>query len=402
MTIVKSVGKSTAISIVGTICSYLLTMFLAREGGALAYGKYAMCFAWAAILTTIINCVSEKAFTHLVHKNGKNSQEAFNTISTVRILLLLVVSAVISTLNYLEITNVPWLTFLLIIPAFNLGMLFEFHHNNFSFAAILFFERLFLLIVNLVLLQYFAFEKIVYASYAIVTFLSLIAQSYIYKKFFSFISIAKKNKTTSYFRTYWPLLMIAMAQLGYGNFSRLIVETKLGLAVFANVTLAFQVITLGAIFQNQVDRAFRPLLVSAGINRNFCEFTPLVKKYFIATTLPLLVGAVFLYLTAPYLISLMFGSQYNLAGNVLQNISLLLVSINLIRLTDMILLSLDLIKINLYINLIFSIFTLATMYILPNSYPLAAFMWIIVIFQFLQASVGIIAARSIHKRTQYD
>ena len=387
MSLVKSLGGSTAISALGTISSYALTILLARDGGSINFGTYALCLAWAAIMTTLIDCASDAAFTHLTTRKG-NPQAAFDTIFTVRLSVFVILGCVLGIARLAELIDMPWQTFLLLLPAFNFGVLFEYQRSNLSFAAIICAEKFLLLFCNAILLSFFTFGDVVYVCYAAVSFASLLVQAAVYRRFLLRLKPAPAREILFYVASYWPLLTIALAQLGYGHLSRIIIQGKQGLEVFAAVSLAFQFITLASIFQSQVDRAFRPLLIAAMRQNNKESGYDLVGRYLIFATLPMAMGAALIFALAPQLIHMIYGPEYALAGQVLREISPLFVSISLVRLADLTLLSLDLIRHNLFVNVAVSFMMLLIMFSLSASSPLSLFIRVIVVAQFVQAAVG--------------
>lgn len=398
MSVFKSVGKSTLISAFGTTISYVLTIMLARDSGVAPFGEYMLCLAWAAIITVFIDCASDAAFSHLSINSG-NIQSSFNTAMTIRVAALLILVGLFGLVKATGLINVPWLVFIFVLPAFNLGLLFEFYRSNIEFAAIICVEKIALLIVNFSLLFLVKFEVAVYLSYATVTLVSLAWQAYLHRNHIRAFRPATAHSIKAYANSYWPLLLIALAQISYGHISRLVIEGKQGLVVFASVSLAFQVIALASIIQTQVDRNFRPMIIEivrVGDTRRFRE---LISHYFLISTLPMAICSMIIFLIAPWLVNILFGPEYELAGQVLREISPLFVSISLMRLTDLIMLALDLVKQSLAINLCASFLMLVLMLSVPATQPLTLFMSIVVGAQFAQATLsGVLAIRSLRRR----
>ena len=107
----------------------------------------------------------------------------------------------------------------------------------------------------------------------------------------------------------------------------------------------------------------------------------------------------FLFFAAPWFVHLLFGSKYNLAGQVLKEISPLFVSISLMRLTDMIMLSLDLVRQSMLVNVAVSISMLLLMLSVPASEPLSLLLAIVVGAQFAQATIsGTLIASTLRRR----
>ncbi len=399
MSIFKSVGKSTVISAFGTSASYALTIMLARDSGAAPFGEYMLCLAWAAIMTVLIDCASDAAFSHL-SINGGNVQAAFNTVMTIRAAALLVLIGLFGFAKAIGLIDAPWLVFIFVFSAFNLGLLFEFYRSNIGFAAIIFVEKIALLIVNFALLSFVKFEVAVYLSYATVTLVSLAWQAYLHSNHIRAFRPATAHSIKAYVNFYWPLLLIALAQISYGHLSRLVIEGKQGIVVFASVSLAFQVIALASIVQTQVDRNFRPMIIETVRVGDTSRLRELISHYLLIATLPMAIGAIIIFIIAPWLIDFLFGPEYQLAGQVLREISPMFVSISLMRLTDLIMLALDLVRQSLAINLGASLLMLFLMQSVPATQSLTLFMVIVVGAQFAQVTLsGVFAIRTLRRGT---
>jgi O-antigen/teichoic acid export membrane protein len=398
MSLTRSVGNSTLISAFGTVVSYALTILLARDSGVTQFGEYLLCLAWAAIMTVLIDCASDAAFSHL-SINNENVQSSFNTAVTIRLAALLCSVGLFGFAKATDLIDITWLVFIFVMPAFNLGLLFEYYRSNIVFASIICAEKIALLLTTFSLLSFVRFEVAVYLSYAAVTLVSLAWQAYLHGNHIRAFRPARTHAIKAYGDSYWPLLFIALAQMGYGHFSRLIIESKQGIVVFASVSLAFQVIALASVVQNQVDRSFRPMIIETVRAADTFKLRQLIVQYLLISTLPMAIGMIILIVTAPRLINFIFGSEYRLAGQVLTEISPLFISVSLMRLTDLIMLALGLARQSLAVNLGASLMMLLLMQSMPATQSLTIFMAIIVGAQFSQAMLsGALAFRALQRR----
>jgi PST family polysaccharide transporter len=398
MSIFKSIGKSTVVSAFGTTASYALTIMLARNSGVAPFGEYMLCLAWATILIVLIDCASDAAFSHLSINSG-DIQSSFNTVMTIRVATLMILVGIFGIAKATALIDIPWSVFIFAFPAFNLGLLFEFYRSNIEFAAIICLEKIVLLIVNFELLSLVNFEVAVYLSYATVTLASLAWQAYIHSNHIRAFRPATAPSIKAYLNSYWPLLMIALAQISYGHISRLVIEGKQGLVAFVSVSLAFQVIAIASIIQTQVDRNFRPMFIEIVRVGDASRLRELISHYLLISTLPMAIGSIIIFMIAPWLINILFGLEYQMAGQVLREISPLFVSINLMRLTDLLMLSLGLVRQNLAINICASLIMLLLMLSVPATQPLTLFMCFVVGAQFAQATLsGGLAIRTLRRR----
>lgn len=387
------------ISAVGTLVSYFLIIILSRDGGVAQFGEYMLYLAWAAIMTVLIDCASDAAFIHLSIKKG-NVQTAFNTVFTIRVLALLVLVGFFGFAKAIGFTDISWLVFIFVFPAFNLGLLFEFYRSNVEYSAIICIEKIALLISNITLLSFVKFEIAVYLSYATIALVSLAWQSYRYINHIRAFRLATAHFIKAYANSYWPLLLIALSQISYGHFSRVIIEAKQGILVFASVSIAFQVIAIASIIQSQIDRNFRPLIIDIITVGNAIKVREIILHYLLIGTLPMTIGAIILFIISPQLIDFLFGPNYKLAGQVLREISPLFISISLMRLSDLLLLAMNLVRQSLMINICTSIGMLFIMQSMPATQSLTIFVATIVCAQFAQATLsGVYAYRVLNRGT---
>jgi len=125
----------------------------------------------------------------------------------------------------------------------------------------------------------------------------------------------------------------------------------------------------------------------------------LIFHYLLIATLPMAIGSIIIFIIAPWLIDFLFGPEYQIAGQVLREISPMFVSISLMRLTGLIMLALDLVRQNLAINLGASLLMLLLMQSVPATQPLTLFMVIVVGAQFAQVALsGVFAIRTLRRR----
>lgn len=400
MSVALRLSKSTLISALGTSASYALVIILANNSGIVPFGEFMLCLAWASIMVILIDCAADAAFTHLSISGG-DVQTAFNIVMTIRVVAFFLLIGAFCIVKVAYLIDIPWQVVIFLFPAFNLGTLFEFHRSNVEFSAIICMEKIVLLMLNYVLLLNIKFEQAVYFSYTIVIFFSLLWQGYRQRNHILALRVASAHSIRSYFEIYWPLLMISLAQISYGHISRLVIEGKQGTVVFASVSLAFQVVAIASIIQSQVDRIFRPMIIETVGIGDAARMQKLIVNYLIIATLPMVCCAIVIFSSAQRLIYILFGPEYQIAGDVLQIISPMFVSVSLIRLTDLILLALNQVRLSLVTNVASALLMLLTMQSFPAKYPLALFIAIVVCGQFAQAALGgMLAIRTLKRGTR--
>jgi O-antigen/teichoic acid export membrane protein len=388
MSLFKSIRNATFISAIGTIASYALTIILARmSDSAEPFGIYMLCLTWAAVMTVLIDCASSSSFSHISIKSD-NIQAAFNTVITVRLVAFLGLCLIFTLAKISKLTDLPWQVLIFIIPSLNLGILFEYYRTNTEFAVIICIEKISLFLMCNLLLKYYSFETSIYLSYATIAIFSLVYQALIQFSHVRQFKFTSCSIVSNYLVLYWPIILIGVSQIGYGHVSRLVIEYKQGIIVFASLSLAFQIVSIASMIQTQVDRSFRPALIDSIHKKDLNKLRILLQQYFGIGVLPMILLSLICYVSAPYFISFVFGPEYQIASDILQVISPLFLSISLMRLSDHIMLGLDLFKQNLTINFCTSFLMILMLSCLPSTKPLVAFLIVIVGAQYLQIIIS--------------
>ena len=380
-------SKATIFSGLSAILSYTLTIYLARIGGPEKYGFYAYCINWSGLIATFIGFSSSNTFSHLVTIN-KSKQVAFNIALAVKILLLTIILIIFPLLH--KYFSVPLMALFFIIPVFYLGGIYEYDKKNVRFSAYDFFEKILLLSLNVLVIQIYGFSSIIFFVYACVTLFILYLQMKDNLGLFTNFSLPKLSLVRNYVNKYWPVFFVLLSQIAYGNISRLIIEQKFGVTTFAVVTISFQIIAIAQILQVQIDRIFRPQFIKSFINKDNKKVKMLILKYFKYGTLPLICFSLLIKFYSSIFINYAFGEEYLDASRYLSYLYPIIISVNLIRLSDIIFIALDKLKLNLIINFSFSLLMLIAISIISSYYPIDQVLESMVIFQFLQVLATLI------------
>jgi len=388
MGLIKTLGSSTVISGLGSISSFYLTLLLAKEGGPVEFGLYAKAITWALILTVLIDFSAEKVFVHFAITLNRGVQYALNCVMTLKAYVFLVV--VLTYLSFYFFSGLdlyPWQAVFFILPAFNLGPIFEYHNKNITFAALICFEKVLLLTINFAWISIFSFGVEAYYIYFFVSSISLAMQVSRYKNLIFSMRLALVRDVFGFLHQYWSLVVLGISQLGYGVVSRLIIGSKFDITVFANITLAFQIVALTSIIQSQVDRVFRPLFVKSISDFRQDIYKNLIYKYLTIYTLPMVFVSTFLYFFSSNLASFLYGDQYTLAGSSLSYLSPLIVTVGLIRLCDNVAVPFNFVRVNLVVNLTTITVLLSALSLLASGYPVSTYLGLIVFVQLIHIMI---------------
>ena len=221
----------------------------------------------------------------------------------------------------------------------------------------------------------------IFLAYFFVSVASLAYQ--IRSQFDQQIAIKPAVHWRQYLANYAPVYFVLLAQLFYGNISRLIIESKLGVLAFGAATLALQIINLMSLVQTQVDKQLRPNLIHAAMHREVSVIALYARNYSVYYLVPLAIAAIGLSLSAGPLMGLLFGERWAAAGHPLSILSPLLVTVACLRFLDILVVTMNLGKINLVANITAAAMLSLLLILMPAGYDLKSYLVVIVLVQML-------------------
>lgn len=385
--IVGVLSKSSAIAVVSTSCNYFLTLMLARQGAEGEFAFYAYCLTWSAILISVVDMCSEQVFVH----RAVRTKDLYATIWTVLVArsfaITLILAIWFASSIFVE-DPLPLYVLLMLMPSLNLGVVFEYSGKNITFVKVVLLERLLLLTSIYLVISKFGFTYHVFLAYFGVTSLIVLLQVFLLRSTVRMVKFGKLSDVKSYIADYWPMFLIVQSQLGYGYLSRLIIESKKGLDVFASVALALQIVNLVALFQTQVDKIFRRRIIESVNENDTTGLKILVQHYLAFTTLPIAFVVVVFMVFSRQLAAVLFPEGYDELGDSIRILSPLMVSINLSRLSDILWTAIAQPKVNMQITTV-AVFTLLSILSVMNQAPLLYYLLAIVLVQYAQVTISI-------------
>jgi O-antigen/teichoic acid export membrane protein len=394
---VSSVVKSSGFSIVASVVTYVTFFMLARTLDQGTFANYLYVVAWGMIAAQVVSCARDQCLLHFSKAVSREPLELWGRMIGLQMILLAVF--VVFGLGLSAFTEVRFpLEFLMfVVPAFYLGPIYETQQRNVEYAAVTLAERLFFLISAAVIVAFGWQAKALFLAYCFISGASLTYQ--LFRLPVRHVAIGSAGYWHRYILSYATIHLALLTQLFYGNISRLIIESKLGIIAFGTATLALQIINLLAIIQNQVDKHIRPNLIIAVMDLQCETILIYVRNYFIFYLVPLGISAYCLNLWAEPLISLFFGTHWEGAAGPLRILSPLLVTVGCLRLIDIFTVALELGKSNLAVNILVAVLLTLSLIVLPNNHSLASYLGAIVLAQIIHVTtMGFIVFLALKKR----
>ena len=350
--------RSSIVSFGAACCAYLANITIARMYPRELASQYLYYIACGSFLISVIDFASEQCLVHYSRKYIVGIRSVWLKISLVKLTSLFFIIFVGTVINFSLGRAVPWPVLCLLFPAFYLGPIFENENRNYDYVVIMAWEKLSLLAITILIAKLNLSLIGIVVGYAFVTIGSIVTQIRVLNYRLPEGFFSEKNDVfifKNYISNYYANYLVVLSQLFYGNISRIIVETKVGLLAFASLTLALQIVGMIGIIQIQVDRHIRPLIMDAVVVGNVLEIKKIVRIYLVQYVLPMGALSLFVGLCSSNIIQGLFGSKWRDAAEILSYASPLFVTISCMRLLDVLSIALDIAKANLLANLIGSI-----------------------------------------------
>ena len=268
------------------------------------------------------------------------------------------------------------------LSSFNTSYYHEINRDNTKYAVIYLFERLLyvLIIVAVNLVSQVNIVTILLVYFFIVS-LSLFVQFWRYRFYIRNYSISTPKNLWQGISSNLPLVIIAISTYAYGGLSRLIIEDKIGLSALGIFSSGMQLTVVATIFLAQIERVWRIPLFDSLEKRNGLLFYKTIKEWLIYSTLPISIGALFVYLFRGLIVDLLFGPEYEELKSLLPYISLFFITISLLSLVNNCWVGLNKYREFLIISVVFSLILLFVLYLLPSSITLNEYIIVILSVQ---------------------
>lgn len=387
----KSITFATFYASLASAFAYLVTILIAREYSQSFYSEYALSMVCAMIIIQICDFASEQSISPFRSKNAISSNNFIAAISLLKIFLLSLIIIFNFIFDLAGLNSIPWNSFFLILPLFYLHGFFEYITKASFYAAIIFIERLSIFILVVISLALGIDGSSVFKIYFFVTLIVVIFQFLYFKFELKKFSIYKVIK--NYLLNYYFVFLSLLIQMGYGHFSRLIIESKSDLITFGAVTIGFQLVNSFGVLYTQIDRHFRPEINKLVTQGDMSELYKLNKLYLKNCLVPLFFLSFMIFILSDYIILFIFTEKWIAASSYLQAFSPMLLSASLIRYVDIYMVALSRQKTNFYINFLLVAGLMITM-LSNNFHDISNFITLIVMFQFLHALIALFYIRS--------
>ncbi len=376
--IFKEISISTINNIVIAAFSFFLNIKIANELGADNFGQYHYLISIASIFSIIINFGTDRIAT-VNYLNLKNIKKVFNYVTNIR--LFFFISSLLITLIFFNSKMLLLAIIALNIQSFNFGFIYEINLKNANFSIIFLIEKIlyFILIVLSIFYNNISVEFIL-LTLIISSSISLSIQSYfnrdlIHSFKLNFLHIFDKTILNNLYIT-----LIFFSEYAYGGISKIFIQDKMDYESLGLFSAGMQLILIISIFQTQIVKVLRPMIFESQ-RTNTKELIKVLKKYFIFSTLPILLFCIIFYFISPFLIKLLYNNQYLGIINIVLELSIIAFLINIKSLVGILYVGFDETFRFMIFSVFFSLILLVLFYFSPVGLSLNSYIFIILSVQ---------------------
>ena len=315
--------------------SYLLTIYLANKLGPAGFGAYSLALLVASVGSIVIAMGTDQTAPLRLASGGERDL-LVRDVAVLRAALFGI--GAVGLLLWAIATQSPIALYVacLLVPCLNFAFAYEINHRNERYSTIFMVERLAYVFAAFAALQVFGPRlPEVFACLFLVATASIVVQAR------DFREALRGNRETFFHalrRTLAPvnfaLVALAFGLFAYGGFSRLLLERKLGIAALGVYSAGWQFVTIGTLFQNQVQRTWRVELSQAVSAGDSSALERLLRSYFFMSTLPIAAFSAALAALAGPVVALVFRPDYASIADILPTFAAYLVTINLAGLAE--------------------------------------------------------------------
>ncbi len=392
--IVKDLYFSVSFNFLATFIGYGTFIYLGYLASEKEFGLYLYLLAVAGLVNTFINFASDKTFSRFASKHD-SAQVALNTTLGLKIILLSLF-VIIYLLSIFVGFSFNWYLIAFLFTNLFIYGIYEYKENIRRLSFLILQERIFFLILCLILTNLFDFVFSVASAYVISSIYFLLRQYFDNSDEIRGFRFQDISIYVAYMKLYFPVFLLTFSQLTYGYTSRLILENRYGLEIFASISIAYQFINIFGVFQGRVDTFFRPRIIK-DVKKNR-SILPSLKLYFYSALLPVILGSTIMFSASEILIELIFSGKYSTAGIYLSAISPLAVSISLYRLQDIIFLAYSKNLLNLLIQVSFSAVVVIVFLMNIQEFNPEDYISAMVMIQFTQVFISFLVLQNIRKK----
>jgi O-antigen/teichoic acid export membrane protein len=350
-------------SLISALANILLVGYLTNED----YGEFSYFLAWATIAGSFIDLGLTQSFPILVASTGVNTLTLASNFLLIKLVGFTAFSIILAFRSVGEMHRELLFVLILCLPYLGISFLYEVKNLHLKYQFFVMIERLFFLLSVLLLSCLKGAHSsslalalgCIGASYSIFLLLQYFDSEvffgllFNYSRFLEAINLLWKSSAIMI-----PYMAIGLFQLINTSFIRILYQNKFGFGHLAYLSLGMQVLGYSSLIQSQVDSIYRPKFASISCQSPypkhfFFKLDSLIVNYILFVlpfSLFLSVVIVNLY---PIALRLFGVANYDAFGSLKIGLICVFFSVPLMRLSDMIFMSLRRHRLNVCFSVLF-------------------------------------------------
>jgi PST family polysaccharide transporter len=371
----------TVLSILTSVVTYSLTIYLARYLGPNVFGQYSYVLAIYGLVSIFTLFSTEQTSPSLVAR-GFVFSELFTTVLIIRVLFYVLTSCIVF---FVEDDNV--LVFGVIalnLSSLGLAHIFEVRSWNIKFSIIYLLEKIvYVLLVGILLLNNSLTLLSVFKIYFLVAFVSLVVQILFNMDLINLNKFGSVKLLKTIFKENSKLIIISLSMFVYGGISKFIVEQKFGYEQLGIFSSGMQFLVLVNLYLAQIEKVHRLSLFKTIQSKDKILFIGISKSWLMYSLLPIAFFGCLLYFLSGFIVDVLFGAEYFELKNIIPLIVIMFVTVTLNNFIMNLWVGLNRLNEFLIISIFFSVTLIGLLYSDLYELNLINFIIIIIIIQTL-------------------
>lgn len=359
-----------------SLASLLTNVGLANVFGSSKFGEYSYILLVGMVIGQIVVFGSDQYAVRFHFENA--GRDVVSKIFVFRVLNFILISAVVMVWCVSKSEKI--LPYSLIVASQVLGApyAYEISGKNIKFAVINIFEK-FLYHSTIWIGIYFFETETFFFVFGVLLFWIIGSIMYqIIDRSLKPTSKSLPDKSMFVFG-FW-LLIFGLTKQMYGTGTRFFVEHNLGFGALGVYSLIWQVVPLVSTFLDQAVKSWRVRITESIVSLDIASLKTSIKEVFIATVMPVFVGAIVMNLIGGEVIRFIFSSEYESIPLLLPWLGLYAVIVALDVVVSIVWIAIGKIKIFNFLYLFFSVACFCFLYYFGGGLDLKEYLSSIVIF----------------------
>jgi O-antigen/teichoic acid export membrane protein len=372
-------------SAIASFASLMATFVIANNLGPEDFGYYISIILLGYFASVLHNFALEKTIFRELNIT-KSRSLVISKLLSARIILFLGM-ALLFILYFAIAGDIPasFFVMVILITNFNFSSGFEIIGRNGIYAVIHLLERLLYFIFILLCVKIYVLNIFnVFIILFCVTSVSLVCQFYIFSRYCSINLNFSIGEILRSLKEHVFLVMFTLLNLAYGNLSRQLIGFQYGHEQLGHFSSVWQLSVFGTLVAQAASRIFRIQVADALEKKSRSDLVKVFLKFALLVQLPITLGALFITVFGWKILAVFLSDAYENARIYVPVVSMYILGIPLLVLTEIMWISLKSDRLYLALNLISSVGFVVLFFLASHYFDLLTLSWFIPAWQIAQ------------------